>query len=76
MPDESGRKWTWPASIDPALYHLEANLLWTIPTPDKGPRRYTLQERMAVDRVALARSPQRQRIDPAHTGDRCRSARR
>lgn len=73
VPDATGRKWTWPPKIEPWLYNLESNRLFAIPTPDDGKRRYTAEERKAANASGLVGSRSRQRINPAYTGDLCKS---
>lgn len=72
VPDATGKKWTWPASIDPAFYGTETNLLQVLPRPGVGQARYSAQELKAANVAALGRSPQRRRIEPTYTGDHCR----
>lgn len=72
VPDASGRNWTWPPKIEPWLYNMENNMLFDKPKPDDGRQRYTALERKTANAEVLVRSPSRQKIDPAHTGDLCR----
>ena len=73
VPDATGRNWTWPPSIEPWLYNMETNRLFAIPTPDQPKQRYTVDERKAANAPGLAGSRSRQKINPAHTGDLCKS---
>ena len=73
VPDETGQEWTWPANIAPWLYNLETNRLYAIPTPDQPKLRYTVEERKAANAPGLVGSRSRQKINPAHTGDLCKS---
>lgn len=73
VPDATGRNWTWPENIEPWLYNLETNRLFAIPAPDQPKQRYTVEERKAANAPGLAGSRSRQKINPAHTGDLCKS---
>lgn len=73
VPDATGRNWSWPPKIEPWLYGLESNFLFAIPKPDDGKRRYTAEERKAANALGLTHSLSRKNINPAYTGDLCKS---
>lgn len=72
VPDATGKQWIWPATIEPAFYGTETNLLQVLPRPGAGQARYSAQELKAANVAALGRSPQRLRIEPTYMGDHCR----
>ncbi|HSW14403.1 MAG TPA: hypothetical protein VLI06_16270 [Solimonas sp.] len=75
VPDESGQHWTWPPSVDSVFFNLKTNLLQKIPRPETPERRYRVEELDAINAAALARSPERKRIEPGYTGDLCNKRR-
>lgn len=72
VPDDTGRKWKWPASIEQWLYGIRANLMSAPERPRLFRSTYTLADKR---RLAVNADPQQafmHKIDPTYTGDRCR----
>lgn len=72
IPDETGRAWAWPTTIETWLHNLEPNLLLERHPPKQMKKRYTALERQAEDHLGKIGRPSQQKIDPAYTGDLCK----
>ena len=65
VPDETGKKWTWPEKIEPWLYNLSANLMVVIPQiSEVRKERYTAKERDERDARYRVLTPSNALIDP------------
>ena len=65
VPDQTGKKWTWPAKIEPWLYNLPANLMVVIPQLDEARKeRYSQKDRDERDASYRRETPTKYRIDP------------
>lgn len=75
VPDQSGKRWTWPPAIEPWLYGMPGNLFTDYGTPKNLNSRYTMKEK---ENQSFLKDPQlgfAQRIDVNHTGDLCKQRR-
>ncbi|WP_096696126.1 hypothetical protein [Polaromonas sp. AER18D-145] len=72
VPDENGKNWTWPTSIEPWLYNLPTNLLLDIGDPNKMETKYLQAEKMKQPFWTDPQSQYMQKIDPAFNGDLCK----
>jgi hypothetical protein len=71
IPDEAGRDWSWPPSIEPWLYGLSHNLMAKREDFGKMKSRYTASDRRELDRSMAIQDPPSARIDPNFKFDRC-----
>lgn len=71
VPDETGRTWRWPEQIDAWLYHRKANVMASVPTPNKNRNRYSAQDRDAMDATYRNKVPEGAVIDPSYTEESC-----
>ena len=72
VPDESGKKWVWPPSIEPWLYGMSHNLMRSLPIPGNNQKRYTTRQRDKADETGSIQGPSRANIDPQHTTNDCK----
>jgi hypothetical protein len=72
VPDETGKHWTWPASIDSWLYNLPSNLLQDTGDPKAMRVRYTQAEKLRQPYLADPYAQYFQKVVPAFTGDLCK----
>jgi len=72
IPDDTGRVWSWPPQIESWLYNQPPNLLLERHPPEQMKKRYTAQERQQENYPGTGNNPSQQKIDPTHTGDRCK----
>jgi hypothetical protein len=70
-PDERGREWSWPPSIEPWLYGMTHNLMAKREDLGKMKARYTINDRAAMDRTMAIQNPSSARIDPTYKFDSC-----
>jgi hypothetical protein len=49
VPDATGKKWTWPAKIEPWLYKMPYNLMQTRKKAEEMTKIYSTQERLSED---------------------------
>jgi hypothetical protein len=67
VPDETGKKWTWPEKIDSWLYNLPANLMVSTPRLNEGrEERYATSDRNQRDKTYRLQSPYGRYIDPLY----------
>lgn len=74
VPDESGRRWTWPKTVAPWLYGLRMNFLQDLPTPDSPARRYSAAEVRSINE-GLKLPLHQQAIDPTFSPSDCKGTR-
>ena len=72
VPDETGKNWTWPLSIESWLYDLPTNLLQDIGDPNKMRARFTREAKMTQPFLTDPQSRYIQKVDPAFIGDLCK----
>lgn len=72
VPDERGRKWSWPPAIEPWLYGMPYNLMYHRPPFNEVQAKYGAEDRLEKDGVMRAQSPSLVRIDPNGTFAQCR----
>jgi hypothetical protein len=70
-PSADGKDWSWPPSIDPWLFDLPSNLMIHREKMEKTKARYTVSDRVALDRTIAIQSPRLARIDPSYKFDQC-----
>jgi hypothetical protein len=63
MPNESGRVWSWPKSIEPWLFGLPANLMRHRGEITSMRKSYTAQDRAHEDAMSWGQSPSTASID-------------
>lgn len=71
VPDQSGKHWTWPSSIEPWLHGLSTNLVRDYGDYQKVQSRYTMQEKKLQPFFSDPQLKHSQQIDPDFTGDIC-----
>lgn len=72
IPDETGRKWSWPPTIESWLYEMPYNLMHYRPAIGDGQLEYKVQDRLERDRVIRSQSPSLVRVDSQDTFDQCK----
>ena len=72
VPDDTGRKWTWPPHIETWLYNLPTNLFRSFGQPDGLLSKYTVQQKSLQPYLSDPSSISMHKIDPAYTGDHCK----
>ena len=70
-PDASGKTWFWPPGIQPWLFGLSHNLMFSKYQPEEMKNRYTAQQRNEEDSTGSIQDPSKARIDPMHKVDTC-----
>jgi hypothetical protein len=65
VPDPSGSRWTWPATMEPWLYGLPANLLRNYPTPGNVQARFAAPE-VSYANASLGPPPRQERAVDSH----------
>lgn len=70
--DESGKKWSWPPSIESWLYEMPYNLMYYRPSIGDGQFKYRVQDRFEKDHTIRYQSPSLVRVDPIDTFNQCR----
>jgi hypothetical protein len=75
VPDATGKKWSWPTQIEPWLYGLPANILYTYPQfKETRKALYTSADRAARDPSFYFKPhPELARIDPNFSTKDCPS---
>jgi hypothetical protein len=71
VPSADGRDWIWPPSIEPWIYHMPQNLMRNRDDLEKMMKRYTINDRVQMDRTMAIQSPFNARIDPAYKAEQC-----
>ena len=71
VPSADGTQWSWPASIEPWLYEMSHNLMRYRDDEDKMNNRYTVADRMAMDRSMAIQNPSNARVDPHFKFEQC-----
>ncbi len=72
VPNENGRKWTWPPEIEPWLYNMPTNLMGQRRKAEEMRHRYTAQQRNEEDATSLIQTPSRAKIDPTFIDRDCK----
>lgn len=70
-PPVSGKEWSWPPSIESWLFDMPSNLMMHRDKKEKMKARYTVSDRVALDRIMAIQSPRLVRIDPIYKFDQC-----
>jgi hypothetical protein len=71
VPLASGREWAWPPNIEPWLYNITHNLMAKREDLGEMKDRYTMSERINMDRTMAIQDPSSARVDPAYKFDQC-----
>lgn len=71
FPSADGKEWSWPPSIEPWLFEMSANLMLHREKMEKTKHRYTVADRMALDRTTAIGAPRLARIDPSYKFEQC-----
>lgn len=73
VPDETGKNWTWPASIETWLYSLPKNIMvgYRNDKVDQIKDRYTARDRAEKDATADIQDPSSARVDSTYTFKHC-----
>jgi hypothetical protein len=71
VPDQSGKRWSWPPAIEPWLYSLPTNLFRDYGNYRKVRSRYTMKEKELQPFFQDPQLKHSQRIYPDFTGDIC-----
>lgn len=70
-PSANGKDWSWPPSIEPWLFEMNANLMIHREKMERMKPRYTAADRIAIDRAIAIDAPRLARIDPSYKFDQC-----
>jgi hypothetical protein len=71
VPETDGRKWSWPPSIEPWLYDMPYNLMAYRVESGEMMKRYTISDRMEMDKTMSIQNQSNTRIDPAYKFAQC-----
>ena len=70
-PDESGKRWTWPAHIDGWLFGLPTNLMFGVPELASSGQKFIVADRVQHNASLTVRNKELQAIDPTYASKTC-----